>query len=64
MSRAFTMVNTQLKNMEEADSDLSDSNNEDEASHFQMAEINFGKSDFKFAQLDKKFESCITSIFN
>ena len=57
MSRAFTMVNTQLKNMEEADSDLSDSNNEDEASHFQMAEINLGKSDFHFAQLDENSNS-------
>ena len=31
------------------------SEDEDEASHFHMAEINYGKSDFKFAQLDKNF---------
>ena len=29
-----------------------------------MAEINFGKSDFQFAQLDKEFEPRITSLFN
>ena len=64
MSRAFTTVNTQLKNLKEADSKLYDSENEDEASNFQMAKINFGKSDFRFAQLDKKFEPRIENIFN
>ena len=49
MSRAFTTVNTQLKNLKEADSKLYDSENEDEASNFQMAKINLGKSDFRFA---------------
>ena len=29
-----------------------------------MAKINFGKSDFQFAQLDKEFEPHIASIFN
>ena len=43
ISRGFTTVNTQLQHLKEADSDLSDSENEDEASHFQMAKINFGK---------------------
>ena len=64
MSRAFTTVNTQLKNTKEADSDLSDSEDEGKASHFQMAEINFGKNDSQFAQLDEKFEPRIKSIFN
>ena len=58
------MVNTQLRNMKLADSDMSDSEDEDEASRFQMAGINFGKSYFQFAQLDEEFESCIASIFN
>ena len=46
MSRVFTTVNTQLQNMKEADSNLSYSEDEDEASHFQMAEINLGKMTF------------------
>ena len=29
-----------------------------------MADINFGKSDFQFAQLDEKFEPHIASLFN
>ena len=49
MSMVFTLVNTQLQNLKEADSDLSDSEDEDEASHFQMDEIDFGKSDFQFS---------------
>ena len=48
MSNAFTTVNTQLQSLREAESDLSDSEDEDEASHFQIADINFGKSDFQF----------------
>ena len=50
-SGAFTTFNTQLQYLKEAGSDLSDSEDEDEASHFHMSEINFGKSDFQFAQL-------------
>ena len=50
--------------MKEANSDLSDSEVEDEASHFQMAEIKFGKSDFQFAQLDEKSEPRIAILFN
>ena len=53
MSREFTTVNTQIQNLKEADSDLSDSKDEDEASCFQMADMNFDKSDFQFAQLYK-----------
>ena len=43
MSRAFTTVNTQPKNTKEAESYLSDSEDEYEASNFQIDEINFGK---------------------
>ena len=64
ISRAFTTDNTQLQKLEEADSDLSDSEDEDEASHFQMAGIDFGKSDFQFAQLVKKFDPHIAIPFN
>ena len=49
MSRAFTIVNTQLKILNGADSDPPDSEDEDEALYFQMVDIDFGKSDFQFA---------------
>ena len=64
MSRAFPTVSTQLQNLKEADSDLYDSEDEYETSHFNMAKINFGKSDFQFAHLDEEFNSHIASIFN
>ena len=40
------------------------SEDEDEASHFQMVKINYVKSDFQFEHLDKKFEPRIASLFN
>ena len=43
---------------------MSDSEDEDEESRFQVADSNFGKSDYRFAQLDEEFEPLITSIFN
>ena len=45
-------------------SDLSDSEDEYEASNFHMDKINFGKSDFQFSQLDEEFEPWIASAFN
>jgi predicted nucleic acid-binding Zn-ribbon protein len=36
MKKAFTMVNTQLEKLKEAKSNISESEGEDEASHFQM----------------------------
>ena len=39
ISRVFTTFNTQLKKLKESDSNFSDSEDEDEASHFQMAKI-------------------------
>ena len=53
ISRAFTTVSTQLQILKEADSNLYESEYEYEASHFQMADNNFGKIDFQFAQLDE-----------
>ena len=67
MYKAFTTVNTQLQSLKEAcqaDSGLCDSEDEDEASHVHIAGINFGKSNFQCAQLDKEFESRIAIIFN
>ena len=43
---------------------LSDSKDENEASHFKMVTINSFKSDFQFEHLDKKFEPRIASLFN
>jgi hypothetical protein len=36
MRKAFTTVNTQLEKLKEAKSDISESEGEDEASHYQM----------------------------
>ena len=64
ISGVLTTVKYQLQRLKEAYSYLSDSEDEDESSHFQMADINFGKSDFQFAQLDEEFKPCIASILN
>ena len=64
ISRVFTTVNTQPQNLKEADSGLSDSEDEDEASHFHMSNSNFSISYFQLSQLDEEFEPHITSIFN
>ena len=50
-TKTFTTVNTQLQQLKEADSDMSDSQEEDEASHFHTADHNVSKSGFQFAQL-------------
>jgi hypothetical protein len=49
MKKAFTTVNTQLKKLKEADSDLSGSEDDDGQSHFQM------DAALQFAQVDKEF---------
>ena len=64
MSRAFNPVNTQLQNFKYDDSDQPYSEDDDEALNFQMAKINYVKSDFKFEQLDEEFETRIVSLFN
>jgi hypothetical protein len=56
IKKAFTTVNTQLEQLKEADSDISESEGE-EASHFQVDQAP------QFAQLDKKFEPRITKLF-
>jgi hypothetical protein len=55
--RAFTTVNTQLAQLKEAESDISESEGEDEASHFQM------NAALQFAQVDKEFEPRIVKLF-
>jgi hypothetical protein len=57
MKKAFTTVNTQLELLKEADSDIYDSEWDEEASHFQMDEA------LQFAQFDKGFEPIISKLF-
>ena len=64
ISRVFTTVITQLKNIKEADSQLSDSGDEDKVSHSHSSDINFGTSDFQFAQFYEEFKPCIAILFN
>jgi hypothetical protein len=52
----LTTVNTQLAQLKEADSDISESEGE-EASHFQVNQA------LQFAQLEKKFEPRIAKLF-
>jgi hypothetical protein len=56
IKKAFTTVNTQLAQLKEADSVISESEGE-EASHFQVDQA------LQFAQLDNKFELRITKLF-
>ena len=49
MSNTFTMINTQLQKLKEADSNLSEYEYEYEASYFHISGTNFGKSNFQFA---------------
>jgi hypothetical protein len=56
IKKAFTMVNTQLAQLKEADYDISELEGE-EASHFQVDQ------GLQFAQLDKKFEPRMAKLF-
>jgi hypothetical protein len=56
IKKAFTTVNTQLAQLKEADSDISESEGE-EVSHFQVDQA------LQFAQLDKNFEPRISKLF-
>jgi hypothetical protein len=55
--KPLTTVNTQLTLLKEADSDISDSEGDEEASHLHMEEA------LQFAQFDKGFQPGITKIF-
>jgi hypothetical protein len=57
MRKAFTTVNTQLERLKEAESDISESEGEDEASHFQM------DAALQLAQVEKEFEPRIANLF-
>jgi hypothetical protein len=55
--KAFTTVNTQLEKLKEAESEISESEGEAEASHFQM------DAALQFAQVEKEFEPRIAKLF-
>jgi serine protease inhibitor ecotin len=57
MKKAFTTVNTQLILLKEADSEISDSEGDEEASHFQMDEA------LQFDQVTKGFKPRIVKLF-
>ena len=57
MSKAFTTVNAKLDKLKEDDSDLSGSDAEEEASHFQYHQ------GVQFTQLESKFEPRISNLF-
>jgi hypothetical protein len=57
MKKAFTMVNTQLSKLKEADSDISDLEEEEQASHFQVQDA------FQFSQTDQEFGKIIAKLF-
>jgi hypothetical protein len=57
MSKVFTTVSAKLEQLKEAESDLSGSDAEEEASHFQCQDV------FQFTQLETKFEPLILKLF-
>jgi hypothetical protein len=57
MRKAFRTVNTQLEKLKEAESDISELEGEDEASHSQMDVA------LQFAQVEKEFEPRIAKLF-
>jgi hypothetical protein len=57
MKKAFTMVNTQLEKLKEADSGLSGSEDDDNQLHFQM------DAALQFVQGYKEFEPTIANLF-
>jgi hypothetical protein len=57
MRKAFTTVNTQLEKLKEAETDISESEGEDEALHLQM------DTALQFAQVKKEFEPRIAKLF-
>jgi hypothetical protein len=57
MRKAFMMVNTKLEKLKEAESDISESEGEGEASHYQMDVA------LQFAQVEKEFKPKISKLF-
>jgi hypothetical protein len=57
IKKSFTTVNTQLAQLKEADSDISESEGDEEALHFQVDQA------LQFAQVNNKFEPRIAKLF-
>jgi hypothetical protein len=57
MRKAFTTGNTQLEKLKQDESEISESEGEDEASHFQM------DAALQFAQVEKEFEPRTAKLF-
>jgi hypothetical protein len=57
IKKLLTTVNIQIAHLKEAESDISESEGEDEASHFQM------DAALQFAQVDQEFEPSIAKLF-
>jgi hypothetical protein len=57
MNKAFMTVNTHIALLKEADSDISDSEGDEEASYFQKDKA------LQFTQVDKGFEPRIVKLF-
>jgi hypothetical protein len=55
--KAFTMVNTQLALLKEADSEISELEGDEEALHFEVDQA------LQFAQIDNELEPRITKLF-
>jgi predicted nucleic acid-binding Zn-ribbon protein len=58
INKKFSSINAQLQQIQENESDLSDSKEEEEASHFQI-----GNSGFLFTQMEQDFEPRIAKLF-
>jgi hypothetical protein len=58
MNKKFSLINAQLQQIQENESDLSDSKEEEEVSHFQI-----GNSGFLFMQMEQDFEPRIAKLF-
>ena len=62
IKKNFHSINTQLAQLKEINSDILDSDTEED-SHFQHAESNVSRHSFQFAQLDDEFEPRISQLF-
>jgi predicted nucleic acid-binding Zn-ribbon protein len=58
INKKFSSINAQLQQIQENESDLLDSEEEEEASHFQI-----GNNGFLFTQMEQDFEPRITKLF-
>jgi predicted nucleic acid-binding Zn-ribbon protein len=58
INKKFSLINAQLQQIQENESDMLDSKEEEEASHFQI-----GNNGLLFTQMEQDFEPRITKLF-